>query len=137
MQYFLGVTISPRPPVVFGTNQTCLSTPVFARILPNMQYFPNHWSIQILFISGIGPDTLMNVLEQWNMFLIWTVQNFYLKQKQRFLVRSFTENVSFISFHKGIGSRYLETNKLQSAKIYLSNSNKNTLKCKFQRQLPV
>ena len=36
------------PPNVFGTNNTCLPTYRFARILPNMQrYFHNNWSMQI------------------------------------------------------------------------------------------
>ena len=32
-----------------AANHFCLTTPRFAPILPNMQYFPNHWSMQIFF----------------------------------------------------------------------------------------
>ena len=39
----------PDPPFLFGTNQTCLWTPRFFRILPIMYDFPNHWSMEILF----------------------------------------------------------------------------------------
>ena len=39
-QNFPGVTTSPNPPTVFGTNWTSLLTPSFAGFLSNMQYFP-------------------------------------------------------------------------------------------------
>ena len=61
--------------------------PCFARIRPNMQYFPNNWSMQGFFNSGIGPDILMNFLTNCIIFLIWAAWilfNFYLKQKQIF-----------------------------------------------------
>ena len=46
---FPGVATPPDPSTVFGTNQTCLPTSRFVQILPNMQYFSNHWSMQIFF----------------------------------------------------------------------------------------
>ena len=42
--------------------------------------------------------------------------NFYLKQKQRFSIWSFTENANFISFHGRILSRYSEINKFKTSK---------------------
>ena len=59
------------------------------------------------FTSVIGPDILMKVFEDSLIFLAWAawvLLNFYLKQKQRFLVWKFTENATFISFHEGICS---------------------------------
>ena len=80
---FLGLRHLPDHPTVFGTNLICLAMPRFARIFSNMQkYFPNHWSIQIFFISGIGPDILMNMLEDCIVFFkweVWVLFNFYLK----------------------------------------------------------
>ena len=93
-------------PTTFGTNQTYSPTPRIAQILPNTQYLPNHWSMQIFFTSGIGHDILMKVFEDFIIFLIWAawvVFNVYLKQKQRFSVWWLTENAS-ISFHNGIWS---------------------------------
>ena len=108
----------PNCPIVFGTNLTCLPTPCFARIISNMQkYFLNLWSIPIFFYSVICPDILINVLENCIVFVIWAVWalfNFDLdKQKQRFLVWSFTENGSIISFHGGIWSKI---NKFKTTK---------------------
>ena len=97
-----------------GFPQICNIFP----ILPNMQHFPNHWSMQIFLTSGIGPDILMKVFEGYNILLISAgclLFNFYLKQKQRFSVWSFAEITSFISFHEGILS-----------------ITKNTKKCRFQ-----
>ena len=113
-------TVSQSPSTVFGTNLTCLPTPLLARILSNIQNFflLNLWSIQIFFTFGTGPDILINVLEDRIIFFIWAAWalfNFYLKHKQRFLVWSFTENVSFISFHGGIWSRYSEINKFKTS----------------------
>ena len=62
----------PPPPNKFRTNHTCLPTPCFARTVLNMQqYFHNHRSLQIIFTSGIGPDILMNVLEDCIILLVW------------------------------------------------------------------
>ena len=105
LQNFPGIVTPPDSPTVFGTNQNCLPTPCFAQILPNMQHFPNHSLMQIFFTSGIGPDILMEVFEDYIIFLIcafWVLFNFYLKQKQWFSVWSFTENTSFISLHEGM-----------------------------------
>ena len=90
----------------------------FFPILPNMQHFPNHCSMQIFLTSGIGPDILMRVFEGYIILLISGGQllfDFYLKQKQRFSVLSFTEITSFISFNE----------------VILSIT-KNTKKCSFQ-----
>ena len=106
------------PSTVFETKQTSLATPRFPRFLPNMQYFPNHWSRPIFF-SGIGPDILMSVLEDCIIFLIWAalvLLNFCLI-KNKFLVWSFTNNGSFISFHGGICSRYSEINKCEISRL--------------------
>ena len=47
----------------------------------------------------IGPDILMNMLEAVFVWAAWVLFDFYLKQKQRFLVWDFTENANFTSFH--------------------------------------
>ena len=88
-------------------------------ILPNTQHFPNRWSMQVFLTSGRGPDILIKVFEGYIILLIlagWLLFNFYLKQKQRFSVWSFTEIISTISFHEEI-----------------SSITKNTKKFKFQR----
>ena len=69
------------------------------------EHFLNHLSMHIFLTSGIGPDILMKVFEGYIILLIsagWLLFNFYLKQKQRFSVWSFTEITSFISFYEGI-----------------------------------
>ena len=74
--------------------------------------------MQIFLTSGIGPDILMRVFEGYIILLISGGQllfDFYLKQKQRFSVLSFTEITSFISFNE----------------VILSIT-KNTKKCSFQ-----
>ena len=48
----------------------------------------------------------MNVLKGCIIFLTWAARFFYLKQKQKFSVWSFTENASFISFDMGSWSIY-------------------------------
>ena len=48
---FLGLRLPPNPPIALETSQTCQPTPHFARILPNIQYFPNHWSTQFFYIG--------------------------------------------------------------------------------------
>ena len=104
---YLVLLLPPDPPPVFGTNQTCSPTPHFVQILPILQHFTNHWSMQIFFTSVIGPDILMKVFEDNIIFLVWAAWvlfNFYLKQKQRFPVWKFTENASIISFYEGIWS---------------------------------
>ena len=63
---------TPRPPTVFGTNLTYLPMHRFAQILYSIQkYFPIHWLIHIFFTCGIGPDILMNMLQDYIVFLIW------------------------------------------------------------------
>ena len=100
---FLGLHCLPDPITEFEINLTCLPSPCFARILCNMQkYFSNHWSIQMFFTSGIGYNILVDVCEDYILFLIsadYVLFNFYLKQKQQLPVWSFAENASFISFH--------------------------------------
>ena len=74
MQKFSGFTCSP---------QICNIFP----ILPNMQHFPNRWSMQIFLTSEIGPDILMKVFEGYIILLITAgllLFNFCLKQKQVF-----------------------------------------------------
>ena len=64
----------------------------------------------------------MNVLKDCIVFLIWTARiliKFYLRQKQRFSVWSFTKNSHFNFFHRA---------SLKQAKNYLSKNNKSTLK---------
>ena len=83
---FLVLRLTQDPPTLFETNQTCSRAPPYAQILPNMQYFPNHRSMQICFTSGIGPDILMKVIEGY-MYVLYLGSlgfNIYLKQKQRF-----------------------------------------------------
>ena len=117
-----GCATSQTPQLYLKKNSTCLPTSSYAWILSNMQKCSlNLWSIQILFTSGISPDILINMFEDCIVFIIWAawaVFNFFLTQKQRFLVWSFSENVSFISFHGGIWSRYLEINKFKSSKCF-------------------
>ena len=74
----------------------------------------------------------MNVLEDDIVFFIWAdwvLFDFYLKQKQRFSVWSFTENTLFIPYHGGIWGRYSELNKFKVSN--LSKNNKNTVKYSF------
>ena len=71
----------------------------------------------------------MNVLMDCIIFLIladWVLFNFYLKQKQRCSVWNL-ENVSLISFHGVIWSRYSEIS-LEKAKTYFSKNNNNNSK---------
>ena len=63
MQNFPEVVTNTRRPTIFGTNQTCSPGRLFAQFLSNMKYFPNHWSMQNLFTSGIGLDILIKVFE--------------------------------------------------------------------------
>ena len=116
---FLASRFPPDLPTVFGTNQTFFPTPPFAQILPNMQYFPNHWSMEIFFTAGIGPDIMMNVFEDYTIFLIctaWVLFNFYFKQKQRF-------------FKSGV---WLRMPPLSPSMKEFGINNKNTLiKCRF------
>ena len=103
---FLGLGLSPDPPTVLGAKlfeKTLLSSDtsqyaVFFRSLVKVDFF---------FTSGIGPVVLMKVFKEYIIFLIWAAWvlfNFYLKQKQILSVWRFTENASFISFHKEIWS---------------------------------
>ena len=87
------------------------------------------------FTSEIGPDILMNVLEDCIIFLIWTacvLLSFSLKQEQVFLVYSLTKNTSFISFH---GKTALGTQKYISFKkrkdLYFPKQQKYTKKFRF------
>ena len=76
--------------------------------------------MQIFFISGIGPNILINVLviglysligqPEFCLILILEILS------QRFLVWSLTENVSFISFYGGIWSRHSEIYKFKTSK---------------------
>ena len=76
--------------------------------------------MQIFFMSRIGPDILMIALViglysltgQPEFCLILTLEIL----SQIFLVWSFTENASFISFYGGIWSRYSEINKFKTSK---------------------
>ena len=71
------------------------------------------------FTSGIGPDILMNALEGCITVFVWAAWfffNFYLKQKQRYSIWSFTENANFNSFHGKILSRYSEIYKFKTNK---------------------
>ena len=60
--------------------------------LPSSQcaiIFSQSLIIADFFTSGIGPDILMNVLEDRIIFLIWAawvLLDYYLKQKQKFSV---------------------------------------------------
>ena len=40
---------SPIHPSIIWTNQTCLPTSCFDEIVPSVQYFPNHWPMEIFF----------------------------------------------------------------------------------------
>ena len=109
LQSFPGIATPPRPINCICTDQICLPTTGLAglaQILPNMQYFPYHWSTYF-FLFMREALIFWWVFEEYIIFLIWpawVLCNFYLKQKQRFLVWSFTENTSFNSFHEGIWS---------------------------------
>ena len=72
----------------------------------------------VLLTTERGSDVLVNVLEDYIIFLIWTawlLLDFYLKQKERHSV-TFTENVSFSPFHVGIWPSYSELNKFKISK---------------------
>ena len=108
-QNFPGITTSPNPPTVFGTNWTSLLTPSFAGFLSNMQYFPIIGQCRF-FKFWNRPWYLMNVLGDWIIFLIWVawvLLNFIFR-KNRLSFWSLTEKASLISFHGGIWSRYSE-----------------------------
>ena len=79
---FLVSRLAQDPPTVLGTNQTCSPAHLYDQLLPNMQYFPNHWSMQIYFTSGIGPD----------IFFIWAAWGFF---------------ISILSKNKGFESGFL------------------------------
>ena len=71
------------------------------------------------FTSAIGPDILINVLEDYIIFLVWVAWllfDIYLKQKQRHSVWSLNENANFIYFHGRILFRYSEINKFTTSK---------------------
>ena len=62
---------------------------------------------QTKFFSGIGPDNMRNIFEEWIIFRIsaaWVLFNFYLKQKQKFSFWSSTEYSFLISLHGRIWS---------------------------------
>ena len=118
---FAAVLLSPRPPNciwnkpnLFDNDSLCSDIfPICKKkfeFLINSDFFylwDRHWYF------------LINVLEDCIEFLTWAARalfNFYLKQKQRFSVRSFIENASFISFHRRIWSRYSEINKFKRSK---------------------
>ena len=66
--------------------------------------------------SGIDHGILIDLFEDCAVYLIWTAWvlfDFYLKQKQMFSVWSYSNNVSFISFHGAIWCRYSEINNLK------------------------
>ena len=67
----------------------------------------------------MGPDILRNVLKDCIIFDVWAAcvfSNFYLKQKQRNSVWSFTENSIFIFFHGRILSRYSRITTFKTSK---------------------
>ena len=101
----------------FGINHTCSSTPYFARILPNMQkYFPNQWSMLIFFISGIGPDILMNVLEGdiiLPIYVVWVWLSFILSKNKVF---QFEALLKIPPSCPSVWSRYSEINKFKIRK---------------------
>ena len=49
---------SPRPPTVFGTNQTFLPT-------LRLQHFPNHWSMKIFFFFYFSDRPWYSDSDQW------------------------------------------------------------------------
>ena len=95
------------PPSIFETNQTISKRFALLRVFPIRNLFLIIDQCRFYFTSGIDPVILMKEFEDYIIFFIWEacfLFNFYLKQKQRFLVCSFTENAFFISFHEGIWS---------------------------------
>ena len=91
---------------------------------------------RFFFISAIDPDILRNVLENCIMFLIgaaWVLFNFYLKQKQRFLAWSYTENPSFLFFYERMRSIYSGKIKFKKTDFFSPKITKTLKKCKFQR----
>ena len=67
---FLVLWLTQDPSIVFGTKQTCPPALFYAQFFPNMQYFPNHWSMQIFFTSGIDSDILMKVFQDY-MYILY------------------------------------------------------------------
>ena len=63
LQNINAITSPSGPPTVFGRNQTRLPMLRIVHVLPNMQDFPNRWSMQTFFTSGICFDILMQVFE--------------------------------------------------------------------------
>ena len=61
--------------------------------------------MQLFFRFGIDNDILMNVPKDCIIFFVseaWVLFVFYLKRKQTFSVRNFTDNANFISLHGGV-----------------------------------
>ena len=99
------------PLTEIGTNRICLSTPCFARILPNMQYVDIFTVWRLHHIPHLGSLGFLN-----------------LKEKQSFSVWSFYWKSPFIFSHGGVCSKYSKQLSLKKAKTYLSKNKKNTLK---------
>ena len=109
------------------------------RLPPDMQHFSHSSQYATFYQSlvnadfGIGPDILIKVFEGYIILLIstsWLLLNFYIKQKQRFLVWSITKITSFISSHEGISSITKNTKKcwLQLGNFKYNKNKKEKLK---------
>ena len=121
MILFAVIMLSPRPTNYIGNKPNLfVSALLCSYFFPICKKILNLRSIQFFLTSGIGTDIfLINVLEDRIEFLTWAAWalfHFYLKQKQRFSVWSFTENASYISFHRGIWSSYSEINRIKRSK---------------------
>ena len=95
---------SPRTPNYIWDKPNLLTNASFCSDSSKYAIFSQSLMIaDFFFTSAIGPDILIKVVT----FLVWAacvLFNFYIKQKQKFSVWSFTENATFISFHEGIWS---------------------------------
>ena len=115
---FLGLWLSQTLQLYLKQSKLLWQHLAFLDFFPICNIFP-YIGQDRFFFSGVGPDILMNVLEDCIIFLIWAALvlfNFCLI-KNKFLVWSFTKNGSFISFHGGICSRYSEINECQISRL--------------------
>ena len=113
---------------------TCNTSLTLLRFLP---IYNNIFPVidQCNFFLIFGPDIPIDVLTYIFFILAhWVLFHFWLSKKERFLVWSYTEKVSFISLHGGTCFRYSEIN---NQRLIIPKNKESNKKCRFQRQLPV
>ena len=99
LQKFSGVVTNPRPPNCLWDRPNLFGSTSLCSVSSQYAIFSQSLTNQIIghfYTSEIIPGILMKVFEDY-MYILYLgslgLLNFYLKQKQRFWVRSFIENV--------------------------------------------